>query len=83
VPYGEYLRDLQRRGGSAIPASLRSAHDAGQFFLTLEIAAKLQHPQLDNLLGQARDRLPASLRNDTGADWREWPMRLKPRLTAE
>lgn len=64
-----------------LPPERRAAHDAGQFFLTLEIAAKLNLPVLEELKGQIPGRLPASMRSDSGADWLQWPMRIKP--TAE
>jgi len=78
VPYAEYVRDVQRSGQGLLPPRLRPAHDAGQFFLTLEVAAKLKSPALANLHAQATDRTPIALREDSGADWRQWPMRLKP-----
>jgi len=59
-------------------AELLAAHDSGQFFLTLEIAAKLNLPLLAELKGQMLDRLPESLRQDKQADWQQWPMRVKP-----
>jgi spermidine synthase len=79
VPYAEFVRDVHRSGESLLPPRLRSAHDAGQYFLTLEVAAKLKSPAFANLRAQATDRTPASLRDDRQADWRQWPMRLKPR----
>ena len=77
--YAEFVRDVHRSGKSLLPPRLRSAHDAGQYFLTLEVAAKLKSPAFANLHAQAADRTPASLRDDRQADWRQWPMRLKPR----
>ncbi|MCI0539066.1 MAG: hypothetical protein L0Z50_27990 [Verrucomicrobiales bacterium] len=78
VPLAEYVRDIQRAGQTNLPAELRSAHEAGQFFLTLEIAAKLRLPVLADLQGQISQRLPSNLLNDALADWRQWPMRVKP-----
>lgn len=78
IPCAEYVRDVFRRGQLEMPESLRSAHDSGQFFLTLEVAAKLNLPALPSLKSQVNDRLPVSLRQDSEADWRHWPMRIKP-----
>jgi len=78
VPYAEYARDVHRAGQALLPPTLRPAHDAGQFFLTLEVAAKLKLPAFANLHAQATDRTPTALREDSRADWRQWPMRLKP-----
>lgn len=78
VPVAEYLRDRVRQASHALPAHLRSAQDAGQFFLTLEVAQRAQAPSLSNLRAQIQDRLPASLRSDSAADWTLWPGRLKP-----
>src|SRR5437867_1507045 len=75
-------RDSARQP-TTLPAELRSAHEAGQFFLTLEVAAKLRLPALADLEGQIRQRLPSSLLNDTSADWRQWPMRVKPLTSPE
>lgn len=78
VPAAEFLRDQARAASTLFPESLRAAHDSGQFFLTLEIAAKVNAPVLANLRAQMTNRLPASLRSDAAADWQTWPMRLKP-----
>ena len=78
VPEAEFVRNVHRTGITAIPESLRAAHEAGQFFLTLEIAAKLNLPVASNLLTDADSRLPAPLQADRDADWRQWPMRIKP-----
>jgi len=78
VPAAEYFQARQRAGAGLLPAPLRAAHDSGQFFLTLEVAAKLRLPMLQNLAGQVLERLPSPLRGDLGADWGSWPMRVKP-----
>lgn len=78
VPLAEYVRDRQRAGQALLPESRRAAHDAGQFFLTLEIAAKLNLPVVDDLKSQVNTRLPPALRADAKADWSQWPMRVKP-----
>ncbi len=78
VPAAEFLRDQVRAASTSLPESLRTAHDSGQFFLTLEIAAKVNAPVLINLRAQMTNRLPVSLRSDAAADWQTWPMRLKP-----
>jgi len=78
VPLAEHARDVQRASQSLLPENRRAAHDAGQFFLTLEIAAKLNLPVLEELKAQIPNRLPASMRSDQTADWLQWPMRIKP-----
>jgi hypothetical protein len=78
VPEAEFVRDVQRSGIPLMPESLRAAHDAGQFFLTLEVAAKLNLPAASQLAAQAWSRLPDSLRTDEEADWRQWPAKVKP-----
>jgi hypothetical protein len=79
VPCAEYVRDIQRESQLLLPAYLRDAHEAGQYFLTLKIAAKLRLPALTDLKSQMLQRLPISLREDSAADWQYWPMRVKPR----
>jgi spermidine synthase len=78
VPLAEYVRDLQRSSQSLLPTERRAAHDAGQFFLTLEIAAKLNLPVLDGLKAQVPERIPRTLWEDSQVDWKNWPMRIKP-----
>lgn len=78
VPAAEYLRDRTRQHPNPLPAPLRPAQDSGQFFLTLEVAREVNAAVLPNLRAQMRDRLPASLRHDTAADWSRWPGSLKP-----
>ena len=78
VPLAEYTRGAQRTGLTFLPDDRREAQRAGDFFLTLEIAAKLNLEVLPALEAQARERLPASLRDDRAADWQQWPMRRKP-----
>jgi len=80
VPLAEYVRGVQRANQALLPSNRRAAHDAGQFFLTLEIAAKLNLPALEDLKSQVNDRLPPALRADPKADWNQWPMRIKPVL---
>jgi hypothetical protein len=75
VPLAEYVRDLHRAGGLLLPEQLRASHDAGQFFLTVEIAAHIQHPALDELTAQIQERLPSSMAADLAAAWQTWPMR--------
>ena len=72
------MRDVQRASQQLLPQELRPAHDAGQFFLTLEIGAKLRLPVLSDLQSQISQRLPSTLLNDTLADWKHWPTRVKP-----
>ncbi len=77
VPYAEFIRDVQRAGQPLVPAEMRPMQDAGQFFLTLEIAAKMKLPFLDQLRGQIGQRLPQALQEDAGAEWQHWPMQFK------
>lgn len=78
VPCAEYVRGVQQHGAALLPESRRPAQAAGQFFLTLEIAAKIKAPETAGLENQIASRLPAALLNDTAADWRQWPSRVKP-----
>ena len=78
IPCAERLKNLHRAGQRLLPESLRAAHDSGQFFLTLEIAAKVNSPVFENLKAQSWDRLPQPLQTDVKADWERWPMRVKP-----
>ena len=78
VPCAEYVRGVHRAGQSILPPELRAAHDAGQFFLTLEIAATLNLPALADLTAQVPERTPPALRQDRAAHWQQWPARLKP-----
>lgn len=78
VPLAEYTRNAQRSGSGLLPEGFREAHRGGDFFLTLEIAAKLNLAVLPALQAQVRDRLPTSLREDRTANWQLWPMRVKP-----
>jgi hypothetical protein len=81
VPQAELVRDLHRRAQAGLPPALRLAHDAGQFFLTLEIASKLKLAVLPDLRAQVPNRLPPTLRTDPAALWQEWPSREKPALS--
>jgi hypothetical protein len=78
VPCAEYIRDIHRSGRVLMPEALQSSHDAGQFFLTLEIAAKMNLPVLSNLKSQIQGRLPKAMLQDAEANWQQWPMRIKP-----
>ncbi len=80
IPSAEYVRDVCNSGHALVPAELRPAHEAGQFFLTLEIAAKMNLPAAAELEAQIPQRLPATLRNDTSAQWHQWPCRVKPQI---
>ena len=82
VPGAEYIRAVHQAGHASMPPSLKAAHDAGQFFLTLEIAIKVNASAKHDLLAQAQSRLPPALLKDSGADWRQWPMRVKPAFAA-
>ena len=78
VPSAEYVRDAFNTGHALVPANLQSAHEAGQFFLTLEIAAKMQMPAAADMEAQIPQRLPAELRTDSSAQWHQWPSLVKP-----
>lgn len=78
VPSAEYLRTIYVAGQTSLPPEMQPAHESGQFFLTLEIAAKTRLTALDNLKRQIPDRLPAALRTDPDANWQQWPSRVKP-----
>lgn len=77
VPFATHLRDLHRAAAARLPESLRAAHDSGQFFLTLEIAAHINSPDLPALQPQMAERLPAELAEDPSANWPGWPARVK------
>ena len=78
VPYAEYVRDVARSGTRFLPGDLQVHQDTGQFFLTLEIAAKLGLPARGNLEAQLPNRIPPALQDDFLVDWRLWPSRVKP-----
>jgi len=77
VPWAEFAREVHREGMAAMPGALRGAHDAGQFFLTLEVAAIAKSRVEGNLRMQIPDRLPSALRGNRDADWEGWPSRVK------
>lgn len=80
IPCATYLRDIHVATTPVLPESLRSAHAAGLWFHTLEIAGAANLPQAATLAAQVRDHLPATLVEDRAASWREWPMRHRPTL---
>lgn len=80
VPCAEYFRGIHQAEIAKFPEPWKPAHDAGQFFLTLEIATRLNLPSRANLESQVLLRLPTSLRTDRQADFKSWPMRAKPAL---
>jgi hypothetical protein len=82
VPEAEWVRDVQQASGQTVDPAMRAAHDAGQFFMTLEVAIKLKAPGLAALTAQIEQRLPQSLRRDLDSDWQQWPMRIKPDASA-
>ena len=73
-----HLPILLHAGARSLPEELREAQDSGQFFLTLDIAAKLGLPARGNLEAQIPTRIPTALQDDFQADWRQWPSRVKP-----
>jgi spermidine synthase len=79
VPLATMVREAQRGAKSLVPEKLRDAHEAGQFFLTLEIAAAAKSPDLDLLKSKIPEHLPVPLQTDAQADWKPWPSRIKPK----
>lgn len=75
-----YVRDIQRASRELLPEDLRQAHEAGQFFLTLEIAKGGNLSNTAQLETNVSGYLPQPLRNDPGVSWHEWPMRYRPNL---
>lgn len=80
VPYAEYLRSAHGSSAHLLPETLRSAHQAGEFFHALEIAHTAKLDVAKELAREAQESLPATLRNDFSASWREWPMLHAPVL---
>ena len=78
IPSAEYVREIFNSGHASLPPELRAAHEAGQFFLTLEIAAKMNLLAAAEMEAQIPQRLPAALRDDPIAQWQQWPCRVKP-----
>lgn len=77
IPSAEYVRDVFNSGHALLPAELGAAHEAGQFFQTLEIAAKMNLPAAAELEAQIPQRLPAPLQIDGFTTWEQWPSRVK------
>lgn len=80
VPLAEFIRDLQRQSVGQIAERYRAAHEAGQFFLTLEVAAKIESPLAGNLKAQIPFRMPLAIRENASVDWAQWPSRVKPKF---
>jgi len=80
VPGATYVRDVQRAGKVLLPTTLRDAQEAGQFFLTLEIARGAKLPNAESLTAQIPQVLPRPLAEDLQAEWTHWPMRYRPLL---
>jgi hypothetical protein len=78
VPWASYARGVHQKGARLLPEARQSAHDSGQFFLTLDLAATSRLPAVDELKAQIAHRLPVSVREDRTAEWRQWPSRVKP-----
>jgi spermidine synthase len=78
VPAAEAFREWHRLQAPRMPLGLRSAHDAGQFYLTLEVAACAGGDLVKAFKVQVGDRLPPALREDPMIDWKLWPSRVKP-----
>ena len=79
IPAAEYVRDIQRTGLAMLPEEFRKAQEVGQFFLTLEVAAKLELPARAEMENQIPSRIPPAMWADGHAAWRQWPMRVKPK----
>ncbi len=74
VPLANYLAGVEARDASRLPAPLAAARQAGQLALALEIARTAKLAAAPALAARVRSGLPASLREDAGADWSHWPM---------
>jgi spermidine synthase len=79
VPFGAYAADLQRCGVESLPPRFRRSHEAGQFFLTLDIAVDGQDETHGDLKAETAEWLPAMLATDEAARWQGWPSRVRPR----
>jgi hypothetical protein len=79
VPLARFLRTCHRDGIALLPPRLQTAHESGQFFLTLEVATGAR-THANELLAQVSRRLPTPLSLDLEADWTKWPMRFRPKL---
>lgn len=78
VPAAEMLRQSHRELLPRLPERWRKAHDAGQFYLTLEVAERSRANVVGSLKAQVADRLPSAVRMDPAIDWRLWPSSVKP-----
>jgi spermidine synthase len=78
VPAAEAFREWHRMQAPRMPLGLRSAHDSGQFYLTLEVAACAGGDLVNAFKVQVGDRMPVALREDPMIDWKLWPSRVKP-----
>ncbi len=78
VPQAQFYQDVHRTGQPAVPEEFRGAHDAGQYVLTLEVAARSKAPFTDNLKEQFAERIPRELLTDQEAEWQQWPASVKP-----
>lgn len=78
VPCAEWMRGIHRHSAPRLPARWRGAHDAGQFFLTLDVAVLAESPLAENFRSQIPERMPAALWTDTRVNWQQWPSRVKP-----
>jgi spermidine synthase len=76
-PFGDYAADLHQAGVRLMPSCFRAAHEAGLFFGRLELAGRVDHQELNQLMSQAPNRMPMPLAEDDGATWGAWPMRTR------
>jgi spermidine synthase len=83
VPLADQLRAIHCAGVGHLPAPVRPWHDAGQFFVTLEIAARMRQGTLEALEAQVPQRLPPALARDEEASWLAWPMSVKPKSKSQ
>lgn len=78
VPCAEWMRAIHRQSNPRLPEHWREAHDAGQFFLTLDVAVLAESPLVENFRSQIPERMPRALWTDPNVDWQQWPSRVKP-----
>lgn len=79
LAYAGYLDESHRAGQAMLPPDLQTAHHAAQFFQTLQVAVQTQSPDLAGLKSQIDAQMPLPLRQDPGAEWRHWPLQVKPK----
>ena len=78
VPFAEYVRGTVQGSAVDLPERLRTAHDSGQFFLTLDVASRSGSRFLGPMRAQVGTRLPEAMRADGAIRWEQWPGAIKP-----